>query len=151
MGFFSKIFKKKKKNTIEKVIDDQVQKVEQLPGIFTKEFLEDLIKKYPKLDHPNIIESDGKLKFVDINGHISQLRIPLLTIVPIPYISKDSVDLNKYYEDNFGKSEGIKSLDEIKGVQVNVPALNIVPIPSIPKEKIDTDFNNKKTSKNKKK
>jgi hypothetical protein len=52
--------------------------------------------------------------------------------VPIPYISKDSIDLDKYYKENFGESNPPKNMEDIKGVQVNVPALNIVPIPTIP-------------------
>lgn len=61
-----------------------------------------------------------------------KLKFPLLTIIPIPYISKDSIDLNKYYKENFGESNPPKSIEDIKGVQVNVPTLNIVPIPKIP-------------------
>ena len=90
------------------------------------------IKEYPKFDHPNIVESDGKIKFVDSNGKTVQLKVPLLTIVPIPYISKDSIDLDKYYKENFGESNPPKNMEDIKGVEVDVPALNIVPIPPIP-------------------
>lgn len=118
--------------TVDELMNNHVQKLEQLPGVFTKDFLEDLIKEYPKFDHPNIVESDGKIKFTDANGKTAQLKVPLLTIVPIPYISKDSIDLNKYYKENFGESNPPKSMEDIKGVQVNVPALNIVPIPAIP-------------------
>jgi hypothetical protein len=118
--------------TVDELMNDHVQKLEQLPGIFTKDFLEDLIKEYPKFDHPNIVESDGKIKFTDANGKTAQLKVPLLTIVPIPYIPKDSIDLDKYYKENFGESNPPKNMEDIKGVQVNVPALNIVPIPPIP-------------------
>ena len=87
--------------TVDELMNDHVQKLEQLPGVFTKDFLEDLIKEYPKFDHPNIVESDGKIKFTDANGKTAQLKVPLLTIVPIPYISKDTIDLDKYYKENF--------------------------------------------------
>jgi hypothetical protein len=123
---------KKEEVTVNELMDDHVQKLEQLPGVFSKDFLEKLIKEYPQMDHPNIIESDGKIKFTDANGKTAQLKVPLLTIVPIPYISKDSIDLDKYYKENFGESNPPKNMEDIKGVQVNVPALNIVPIPAIP-------------------
>ena len=118
--------------TVDELMSNHVQNLDQLPGVFTKDFLEDLIKEYPKFDHPNIVESNGKIKFTDGNGKTVQLKVPLLTIVPIPYISKDSIDLDKYYKENFGESNPPKDIEDIKGVQVNVPALNIVPIQSIP-------------------
>jgi len=118
--------------TVDELMNDHVQKLEQLPRVFTKDFLEDLIKEYPKFDQPNLLESEGNIKFVDEKGHAVQLKVPLLTIVPIPYISKDEVDLDKYIKENFGESNPPKNMEDIKGVQVNVPALNIVPIPVIP-------------------
>lgn len=121
--------------TVDELMSNHVQKLEQLPGVFTKDFLEDLIKEYPKFDHPNIVESDGKIKFTDSNGKAVQIKVPLLTIVPIPYISKDSIDLDQYYKENFGESNTLKHIEDIKGVQVNVPALNIVPIQAIPVKK----------------
>ena len=137
--------------TVDEMMNDHVQKLEQLPGVFTKDFLEDLIKEYPKFDHPNIVESDGKIKFTDANGKTAQLKVPLLTIVPIPYISKDEVDLDQYIKDNFGESNQPKNMEDIKGVQINVPALNIVPIPDINKD-IDISFDKevKKYKENKK-
>ncbi len=125
--------------TVDEYIDEHLQKVNQLPEVFTKELLEDLLKSYPKFDHPNILESDGKIKFTDSNGKTAQLKVPLLTIVPIPYISKDEVDLDQYIKDNFGESNTLKNMEDIKGVQVNVPALNIVPIPNISKD-VDISF-----------
>ena len=108
-----------------------------------------MIKEYPKFDHPNIVESDGKIKFTDANGKTAQLKVPLLTIVPIPYISKDEVDLDQYIKDNFGESNPPKNMEDIKGVKVEVPALNIVPIPEIPikDEKKENKKENKKKSK----
>lgn len=129
--------------TVDELINDHVQKLEQLPRVFTKDFLEDLIKEYPKFDHPNIVESDGKIKFTDANGKTAQLKVPLLTIVPIPYISKDSIDLDKYYKENFGESNTPKNMEDIKGVKVEVPALNIVPIPPIPIKEDKKKENNK--------
>ena len=96
--------------TVDELMNNHIQKLEQLPGVFTKDFLEDLIKEYPKLDHPNIVESDGKIKFVDANGKTAQLKVPLLTIVPIQYISKDRIDLYKYYKENFRKSNKPKNI-----------------------------------------
>ena len=137
--------------TVDELMNDHVQKLEQLPGVFTKDFLEDLIKEYPKFDHPNIVESDGKIKFTDANGKTVQLKVPLLTIVPIPYISKDEVDLDQYIKDNFGESNTPKNMEDIKGVQINVPALNIVPIPDINKDiNISFDKEVKKSKENKK-
>ena len=129
--------------TVDELMNNHVQKLEQLPGVFTKDFLEDLIKEYPKFDHPNIVESDGKIKFVDATGKSAQLKVPLLTIVPIPYISKDEVDLDQYIKDNFGESNQPKNMEDIQGVQVNVPALNIVPIPPIPIKEEEKKENNK--------
>lgn len=35
----------------------------------------------------------------------SAIKVPLLTIVPIPYISKDDVDLDQYLKENFGETK----------------------------------------------
>ena len=115
---------KKEEVTVNELMDDHVQKLEQLPGVFTKDFLEDLIKEYPKFDHPNIVESDGKIKFVDSNGKTVQLKVPLLTIVPIPYISKDEVDLDKYYKENFGESNPPKNIDAAR--ELNIKNLKVI-------------------------
>lgn len=130
--------------TVNELMNDHVQTLEQLPGVFTKDFLEDLIKEYPKFDHPNIVESDGKIKFTDVNGKAVQIKVPLLTIVPIPYISKDSINLDQYYKENFGESNPPKNMEDIRGVQINVPALNIVPIPAIPIKEKDKNQEKKK-------
>ena len=139
--------------TVDELMNDHVQKLEQLPGVFTKDFLEDLIKEYPKFDQPNLIESEGNIKFADKNGHAVQLKIPLLTIVPIPYISKDDVDLDQYIKDNFGDVKRPKNIEDIKGVEVDIPKLNIIPIPEIPikEEKKENKKENKKESKKKSK
>jgi len=134
--------------TVDEYIDEHLQKVNQLPEVFTKELLEDLLKSYPKFDHPNILESDGNVKFVDKDGRAVQLKVPLLTIVPIPYISKDEVDLDQYIKDNFGDVKRPKNIEDIQGVEVDVPKLNIVPVPDISKD-IEISFN-KETKKIKK-
>lgn len=121
--------------TVNELMYNQVRNVEQSTEVLTKDFLEDLIKEIPKPIQPNLIESDGNVKFADSNGKTVQVKVPLLTIVPIPYISKDSIDLDKYYKENFGEANPPKSIEDIKGVQVNVPALNIIPIPKIPVKK----------------
>ena len=136
--------------TVDELMSNHVQNLDQLPSVFTKDFLEDLIKEYPKFDHPNIVESNGKIKFTDGNGKTVQLKVPLLTIVPIPYISKDSIDLDQYYKENFGESNPPKDIEDIKGVQVNVPALNIVPIQAIPIKEEDNKFKVHRINKNKK-
>ena len=128
--------------TVDELMNNHDQKLEQLPGVFTKDFLEDLIKEYPKLDHPNIVESDGKIKFTDSNGKTAQVKVPLLTIVPIPYIPKDSIDLDKYLKENFGDVKRPKTMKDIQGVEVDVPKLNIVPIHNINKD-IDISFDKK--------
>lgn len=58
-------------------------------NFFQNFFLEELIKEYPKFDQPNLLESEGNIKFIDEKGHAVQLKVPLLTIVPISNISKD--------------------------------------------------------------
>jgi len=133
----------KKEVTVSEYMDEHVKTVNQLQDIFTKEFLESLIEKYPKEDQPTIIESEGKLKFTDDTGKSSQIKVPLLTIIPIPQILKDNINLDKYYKDNFGESKNPpKSLEDIIGVQVKVPALNITPVPGINKDVLkDADLN----------
>lgn len=80
------------------------------------------------------MESEGNIKFVDEKGYAVQLKVPLLTIVPIPYISKDDVDLDQYLKEKFGETKTPKKMEDIKGVQIDVPVLNIVPIPNISKD-----------------
>lgn len=63
-------------------------------------------------------------------------------MAPIPYISKDDVDLDQYLKENFGESKTPKKMEDIKGVQIDVPALNIVSIPNISKD-IDISFDKK--------
>lgn len=91
--------------TVNELMDEHVKTIDQLPSIFSKNFLEELIKEYPKFDQPNLLESEGNIKFVDEKGHAVQLKVPLLTIVPIPYISKDDVDLDQYLKENFGETK----------------------------------------------
>lgn len=74
--------------------------------------------------------------------------MPLLTIVPIPYILKDDVDLDQYLKENFGETKTLKKMEDIKGVQIDVPALNIVSIPNISKD-IDISFDKKANKNNK--
>jgi hypothetical protein len=134
--------------TVNELMDEHVKTIDQLPSIFSKNFLEELIKEYPKFDQPNLLESEGNIKFVDEKGHAVQLKVPLLTIVPIPYISKDDVDLDQYLKENFGDTKTPKKMEDIKGVQIDVPALNIVPIPNISKD-IDISFDKKANKNNK--
>ena len=118
--------------TIEELLNERLKTLDKLPEVFSKDFLNDIIKDYDKFDKPNFLESEGKVKFVDEGGHAVQLKVPLLTIVPIPYISKDSVDLDQYLKENFGDVKRPKNIEDIQGVEVDVPKLNIVPIPTIP-------------------
>ncbi len=118
--------------TIGELLDERLKTLDKLPEVFSKDFLNEIIKDYDKFDKPNFLESEGKVKFVDEGGHAVQLKVPLLTIVPIPYISKDSVDLDQYLKENFGDVKRPKNIEDIQGVEVDVPKLNIVPIPSIP-------------------
>jgi len=107
----------------------------------TKERLEELLKQYPQNEKPNIIESEGDIIFEDKDGNTETVRIPLLTIIPIPYIKKEDVDMDAYYKEYFKDVDTIKNLDDIKGVTVDVPPLNITPVPLIPKDALkNTDF-----------
>lgn len=118
--------------TVEELLNERLKSLDQLPEVFSKDFLEEIIKELPKFDQPNFLEAEGKVKFVDKNGHAVQLKVPLLTIVPIPYISKDNIDLDAYLKENFGDVKRPKNIEDIQGVEVNVPKLNIVPILPIP-------------------
>ena len=118
--------------TVEELLNERLKTLDKLPEVFSKDFLNEIIKDYDKFDKPNFLESEGKVKFVDEGGHAVQLKVPLLTIVPIPYISKDSVDLDQYLKENFGDVKRPKNVEDIQGVEVDVPKLNIVPIPTIP-------------------
>ena len=118
--------------TIGELLNERLKTLDKLPEVFSKDFLNEIIKDYDKFDKPNFLESEGKVKFVDEGGHAVQLKVPLLTIVPIPYISKDSVDLDQYLKENFGDVKRPKNIEDIQGVEVDVPKLNIVPIPGIP-------------------
>lgn len=127
--------------TVEELLNERLKTLDKLPEVFSKDFLNEIIKDYDKFDKPNFLESEGKVKFVDEGGHAVQLKVPLLTIVPIPYISKDSVDLDQYLKENFGDVKRPKNVEDIQGVEVDVPKLNIIPIPTIP---IKEDKINKK-------
>ena len=56
-------------------MDEHIKTIDQLPSIFSKNFLEELIKEYPKFDQPNLLESEGNIKFVDEKGHAVQLKV----------------------------------------------------------------------------
>ena len=118
--------------TVEELLNERFKTLDKLPEVFSKDFLEEIIKEVPKFYQPNFLEAEGKVKFVDEGGHAVQLKVPLLTIVPIPYISKDDVNLDEYLKENFGDVKRPKKLEDIQGVEVDVPKLNIVPIPVIP-------------------
>lgn len=123
--------------TVEELLNERLKTLDKLPEVFSKDFLNEIIKDYDKFDKPNFLESEGKVKFVDEGGHAVQLKVPLLTIVPIPYISKDSVDLDQYLKENFGDVKRPNNIKDIQGVEVNIPKLNIIPIPTIPIKKED--------------
>lgn len=140
---------KTKKVTVEDFMNEHVQKTgTYYPINISKEMLEELMKQFPKDEHPLIVENDGKLMLTDSEGKSVKVNIPLLTIVPIPYIPVEDIDMKKYYEENFGgakEKKQIKSLDDIEGIKINVPTINICPIPNLPKEEIDKadkEFNN---------
>ena len=118
--------------TVGELLNERLKTLDKLPEVFSKDFLNEIIKDYDKFDKPNFLESEGKVKFIDEGGHAVQLKVPLLTIVPIPYISKDSVDLDQYLKENFGDVKRPKNIEDIQGVVVDVPKLNIIPIPNIP-------------------
>ena len=55
-------------------MDDHIKTIEQLPSIFSKNFLEELIKEYLKSVQPNLLESEGNIKFVDEKEYAVQLK-----------------------------------------------------------------------------
>ena len=55
-------------------MDDHIKTIEQLPSIFPKNFLEELIKEYLKSVQPNLLESEGNIKFVDEKEYAVQLK-----------------------------------------------------------------------------
>ena len=55
-------------------MDKHIKTIEQLPSIFSKNFLEELIKEYPKFNQPNLLESEGNIKFVDEKGTCSAIK-----------------------------------------------------------------------------
>ena len=141
---------KTKKVTVEDFMNEHVQKTgTYYPINISKEMLEELMKQFPKDEHPLIVENDGKLVLTDAEGKSAKLSIPLLTIIHIPYISVDDVNMKNYYEDNFGgtkEKKQIKSLEDIEGIKINVPTINICPVPGLPIDvidKADEEFNKK--------
>ena len=41
-------------------MDEHIKTIDQLLSIFSKKFLEEHIKEYPKFDQPNLLESAGR-------------------------------------------------------------------------------------------
>lgn len=132
--FLKKLFKKNEKQvTITSFMNTQIENAGgYLPFAINKDMLEELMKQFPKSEHPEIIDNMGKLTFTNKEGKTVKVDVPLLTIVPIPMISKDDIDLDKYYKENFGDSNPKKDIKDIETVKINVPAISITPIPAIP-------------------
>lgn len=132
--FLKKLFKKNEKQvTITSFMNTQIENAGgYLPFAINKDMLEELMKQFPKSEHPEIIDNMGKLTFTNKEGKTVKIDVPLLTIVPIPTISKDDIDLDKYYKENFGDSNPKKDIKDIETVKINVPAISITPIPAIP-------------------
>ena len=132
MGLFKKIFKKKQKEiTVDQFIQNQVKVTGGLYNAIDKEMLEHMMKQYPESEHPIIVNSNGKLSFTNKDGKTIKLEVPLLTIVPIPRIPKDSIDLDKYYKENFGEYNSKKDIKDIESVKLNIPNIAICPVPAI--------------------
>lgn len=55
-------------------MNEHIKTIEQLLSIFSKNFLEELIKEYLKSDQPNLLESEGNIKFVDEKEYAVQLK-----------------------------------------------------------------------------
>ena len=55
-------------------MDEHIKTIDQLLSIFSKNFLEELIKEYLKSDQPNLLESEGNIKFVDEKEYAVQLK-----------------------------------------------------------------------------
>lgn len=132
--FLKKLFKKNERQvTITSFMNTQIENAGgYLPFAINKDMLEELMKQFPKSEHPEIIDNMGKLTFTNKEGKTVKIDVPLLTIVPIPTISKDDIDLDKYYKENFGDSNPKKDIKDIETVKINVPAISITPIPAIP-------------------
>lgn len=132
--FLKKLFKKNEKQvTITSFMNTQIENAGgYLPFAINKDMLEELMKQFPKSEHPEIIDNMGKLTFTNKEGKTVKIDVPLLTIVPIPTISKDDIDLDKYYKENFGDSNPKKDIKDIETVKINVPVISITPIPAIP-------------------
>ena len=132
--FLRKLFKKNERQvTITSFMNTQIENAGgYLPFAINKDMLEELMKQFPKSEHPEIIDNMGKLTFTNKEGKTVKIDVPLLTIVPIPTISKDDIDLDKYYKENFGDSNPKKDIKDIETVKINVPAISITPIPAIP-------------------
>ena len=104
-----------------------------IPSIpITPEMIESILKQYPKSkEQPTIVESDGKLAILGSEDEIKKFRIALLSIVPIPYIPVGSVDIDKFYKENFGEEKEPKVIDmntieELAGKQITIPGFSVI-------------------------
>lgn len=125
--FLKNLFKKKEKKVTLNLGPNPV---------ISKEVLDDLAKKLPENTRPTIVQTEGEITYIQEDGKVIRLSVPLLNIVPIPRIKIEDVDTNFFYSSDYN-GRGIGQ------VVVDIPSLNITPIPNIKIEDIDLDFHKK--------
>ena len=102
----------------------------------SKEVLDKLAEKLPKDVRPTIVQTEGEITYVQEDGKVVRLSVPLLNIVPIPRIKIEDVDTSFFDASDYNGLENNQ-------VVVDIPSLNITPIPNIKIEDIDLDFHKK--------
>ena len=99
----------------------------------SKEVLDELAEKLPKDVRPTIVQTEGEITYVQEDGKVVRLSVPLLNIIPIPRIKIEDVDTSFFDASDYNGWENNQ-------VVVDIPSLNITPIPNIKIEDIDLDF-----------
>lgn len=81
----------KKKNKEEKTIKVTCNAA----GNFSPELLNQLIMQLPVGNRPTIVEKEASISYIEDDGRKVEVKgIPLLTIVPIPSLNIDEVDIS---------------------------------------------------------
>jgi len=97
---------------------------------FSKELLDEITKKLPKDVRPTIVQTEGEITYVQENGKVVRLTVPLLNIVPIPSFKIEDINV-----------EDLDSSEETKKVTIDVPLINITPVPSFNVDDFEYDEN----------
>ena len=123
--FFKKLFKKKEnKVTINLGANPSI----------SKELLDEIAKKLPKDVRPTIVQTEGEITYVQENGKLVRINVPLINIVPIPSFKIEDINV-----EDFGSSDGEGK--ETKKIVVDVPVINITPVPSFNVDDFEYDEN----------